>query len=164
MSGQFYGRDLMLRWARNQVFGTRVLASAHLYFGILKGLEEIIDRAREVVCISDRGDAVRVLQARYPSVRISQLPVGTGAKLQGHAHHQPNFLLHTRNALRADLRGHLYLVGAGPWAKIYCGWIKRRGGVAVDLGSGFDLLAGKLTRSIHKEIPKETLRQLSSSL
>jgi hypothetical protein len=53
-------------------------------------------------------------------------------------------------------------VGAGPWAKIYCGWIKRRGGVAVDLGSGFDLLEGKLTRSIHKELPQELLSRLSS--
>jgi hypothetical protein len=162
VAGQWRGRDLMLRWARERSFNAAVLASAHLYLGVLAQLEELADSAREVVCISDRAAAVAALRARFPEKPVTHLPVGGARRRKGGRQGRPDFLLRTREALPADLRGRLCLVGAGPWAKIYCGWIKRRGGVAVDLGSGFDLLEGKLTRSIHKELPQELLSRLSS--
>ena len=62
-----------------------------------------------------------------------------------------------------DLRGCLCLIGAGPWAEIYCTWVKQRGGVAIDLGSGFDLLEGKVTRVMHKEILETELQQLTNA-
>jgi hypothetical protein len=62
----------------------------------------------------------------------------------------PHFLSDVASALPHDLHGCLCLVGAGPWAEIYCAWIKQRGGVAVDIGSGFDLLDGTITRPIHR--------------
>ena len=34
--------------------------------------------------------------------------------------------------------GALFLVGAGAFGKIYCQWIKERGGIAIDIGSIFD--------------------------
>ena len=42
--------------------------------------------------------------------------------------------------------GALFLVGAGPCGKVYCDVIKRRGGIAIDIGSVFDVWAGRLTR------------------
>jgi tetratricopeptide (TPR) repeat protein len=42
--------------------------------------------------------------------------------------------------------GALFLVGAGPCGKVYCDVIKRNGGIAIDIGSVFDLWAGRLTR------------------
>lgn len=50
------------------------------------------------------------------------------------------------------MRGALCLVGAGFWSEIYCAWIKQRGGVAVDIGSGFNLLDGGAPRPIHKAL------------
>jgi hypothetical protein len=41
------------------------------------------------------------------------------------------------------MAGTLCLVGAGMWAELYWTWIRRRGGVAVDIGSGMVLLAGQ---------------------
>ena len=38
--------------------------------------------------------------------------------------------------------GALFLVGAGAFGKIYCHWIRDRGGIAVDIGSLFDSWAG----------------------
>lgn len=45
-----------------------------------------------------------------------------------------------------DCTGSLCLVGAGYVGKIYNIWFKRRGGVALDVGSIFDQWAGRRTR------------------
>ena len=62
----------------------------------------------------------------------------------------PNFLASFEKMLRHDLAGSLVLVGAGPWAEFYCTVAKQRGAVAVDIGSGFDLLSGRNTRPFHR--------------
>jgi hypothetical protein len=41
------------------------------------------------------------------------------------------------------------LVGAGIFGKKYCAVAKQHGAVALDLGSAFDILAGKRTRPVH---------------
>lgn len=46
--------------------------------------------------------------------------------------------------------GTVFLVGAGGLGKIYCSWIKARGGIAIDAGSIFDGWAGLQTRSYLK--------------
>ncbi|MDE0661981.1 MAG: hypothetical protein OXI79_20310 [Gammaproteobacteria bacterium] len=56
--------------------------------------------------------------------------------------HYPEGFEWMEEKLRVPYPGALFLVGAGPWGKIYCSWIKRRGGVAVDIGSLFDSWAG----------------------
>lgn len=56
--------------------------------------------------------------------------------------HYPEGFERVREDLRVPYPAALFLVGAGPWGKIYCSWIKRRGGVAVDIGSLFDSWAG----------------------
>jgi len=43
--------------------------------------------------------------------------------------------------------GSVYLVGAGGLGKLYCQWIKERGGIAIDAGSILDGWAGFQTRS-----------------
>lgn len=48
--------------------------------------------------------------------------------------------------LEVPFTGAVFLVGAGPCGKIYCDVIKRRGGIAIDIGSVFDAWAGRLTR------------------
>ncbi len=72
---------------------------------------------------------------------------------------KPDFLLSVYSILPADMSGSLSLLGAGPWAEIYCTWIKQRGGVAVDIGSGFDLLDGEITRQGHKGVGLEKVRK-----
>lgn len=90
---------------------------------------------------------------KYPESEFEHVAVGK-SRDPGHpdAAIAPEFLLEVENALSRDLRGCLCLVGAGVWAEIYCTWIKRNGGVGVDIGSGFDLLAGKATRPIHQSV------------
>jgi len=44
-------------------------------------------------------------------------------------------------------KGKVFLVGAGGLGKVYCMWIKRAGGIALDIGSVLDGWAGAATRS-----------------
>ena len=55
--------------------------------------------------------------------------------------------------------GAVFLVGAGALGKIYCQWIKERGGIALDIGSMCDAWAevGRLRKSCHRlEVYDET--------
>ena len=56
--------------------------------------------------------------------------------------HYPDGFNEIRETLKIPYPGALFLVGAGICGKIYCQWIKDRGGVAVDIGSMFDSWAG----------------------
>lgn len=49
--------------------------------------------------------------------------------------HYPDGFHELRETLQVPFRGALFLVGAGAFGKIYCQWIKERGGIAVDIGS-----------------------------
>jgi len=55
---------------------------------------------------------------------------------------------------RKTIKNNLFLVGAGGLGKIYCSWIKERGGIALDIGSIFDGWDGLVTRSYLKNIGK----------
>lgn len=48
--------------------------------------------------------------------------------------------------------GAVYLVGAGILGKIYCNEIKKHGGIAIDVGSLIDGIAGLKTRTIPQEV------------
>jgi hypothetical protein len=67
----------------------------------------------------------------------------------GSQSHFPDFFNSVKDSLRADLSGALVLVGAGIFGKVYCAVAKQSGGVALDLGSAFDVLANKVTRPSH---------------
>ena len=56
--------------------------------------------------------------------------------------HFPEGYRRMRDCLHVPYRGALFLVGAGPFGKVYCHWIKQRGGVALDIGSMFDSWGG----------------------
>ena len=77
--------------------------------------------------------------------------------------HYPARFLELRETLRVPFPGAVFLVGAGALGKIYCQWIKDRGGVALDIGSMCDAWAGvgRLRKSCHRleiydEIPPLT--------
>lgn len=55
----------------------------------------------------------------------------------------------------APCKGNPCLVGAGVIGKIYTNWFRDRGGVAIDIGAVFDLLAGFETRGPGRGLDKE---------
>jgi glycosyltransferase GT-like protein len=60
--------------------------------------------------------------------------------------HFPTVFERLREELDVRWPGEVFLIGAGYVGKIYCGWVKERGGIAIDIGSVFDLWAGEATR------------------
>ena len=146
--GVFRAVDFMLRLAQGRSLSGKVVGSAHFYFSVLDHLETLLLHAPNVVCISSEAQVTEKLNEKYPRNRFTHIPVGK-AQSDVSSRSEPSFLREVESCLPLDMRGTLCLVGAGIWAETYCMWIKRRGGCAIDIGSGFDLMAGKVTRPVH---------------
>ncbi len=159
ISGQWRAMDYLLRLAAQGAFDHKILTSAHLYFSLLEHLDLILPLARKIFIISDRERIMDKFKHKYPKVDFEFIPVGKPAASSQTPRDKPDFLEAVFSSLPADLRGSLCLIGAGPWAEIYCGWVKQRGGVGVDLGTGFDLLDGEATRPIHTLLGLEQVRK-----
>ncbi len=159
ISGQWRALDYMLYLAKQRFFDHKILASAHLYFSLLEHLDQIIPLAQKVILISDRKHIMEKLTRKYPKVNFEFIWIGIPPDSNIAPRNQPDFLRSTFSVLPPDLHGTLGLVGAGPWAEIYCTWIKQRGGVGVDIGTGFDLLDGEVTRPVHKLLGSERVKK-----
>ncbi len=72
--------------------------------------------------------------------RIDALPS------EGLGEHFPRYFEALRSELHVDFPGMLFLVGAGLFGKVYCQWIKERGGIGLDIGSVMDPWVGINTR------------------
>ena len=160
VSGNWRAVDFMLKLAHRSIFKAKILASAHLYFSILENLHNILPFAKKVFILSNRTKIIDKLVLKYPNINFKYISVGSSEILSSD---QPDFLLSIYSTLPVDMVGSLSLVGAGPWAEIYTTWIKQKGGVAVDIGSGFDLMEGELTRPVHKRLSLDKIQQYTSS-
>ncbi|QNJ17348.1 hypothetical protein SynA1840_01814 [Synechococcus sp. A18-40] len=138
---------------RGDVRGATV-ASAHLYIAVLRQLSKLVESSKAILLITSHKECADIFKERWPHKPIHLILVGNNSKNQTKPPKQPNFLLRLYKNLPYDLQGTLCLVGSGPWSEIYCSYVKERGGVAVDIGSGFDIIRGASTRPIHNHIQK----------
>lgn len=152
-TGVFRSTDYMLSLAKNQYLKGKIIASAHLYLGIVAHLPELIAAADRVILITDQIDAAKAIRQSFQRPDAELIRVGQPSKKdRNKPPRKPYFLKRICAKLPMNLNGALCLIGSGPWSEIYCSHIKQRGGVAVDLGSGFDLLTGRSTRPIHRRL------------
>jgi hypothetical protein len=158
-SGHWRAIDFMLHLASSGAFNNKTIASAHLYFSVLEHLHDILLHAKKVFILSSRKPVADELARRYPDIRFEYISVGLPDEKP--LSDKPDFLSATYSMLPDDMSGSLSLIGAGTRAEIYCTWIKQKGGVAVDIGSGFDLLDGRTTRPIHKKLELDKTHQYS---
>lgn len=115
----------------------RLLQHALLYRPLLEGVDFVgVVSCRRVM------DALRevfgVAEVRWYGVKGELEDTG---EIQ--TPHFPDGFEELRETLHVPYPGALFLVGAGVFGKIYCHWIKQRGGIAVDIGSIFDSWAGE---------------------
>jgi hypothetical protein len=157
ITGHIRGVDFLIRLAEDGRLNSKLIAPAHFYFGLAQRLKTLLSATEHLICITNRTDMVRKLQTQNPALKITHIPVGTVGRHGRNKHPHPVFLDEVRAQLPGQARGCLHLIGAGVWAELYCNWIKENGGVAVDLGSGFDLLSGRLTRPVHRRMPRALL-------
>ena len=158
--GHLRGIDLMLRWATEGHFKSKCLAPAHLYFSVICHLEELILLTEKVICITDKQLVVDALRQKFSNSQFEQIIVGKWQNSSGSDVALPGFLSKVEAELPEDMTGCLCLIGAGVWAEFYCTLAKQRGGVAIDIGSGFDLLAGISSRPVHKYLSDSLITNL----
>jgi len=148
--GVWQSVDYLPRLARGGIFKDKVVASAHLYLGVLQSLDRIVPNAQCVLLLTNHDGVVGKIRKKYPDLSIGHIPVG---RTKGSPPlDRPDFIRNVAEDLPPEMRGCFCLVGAGIWSEIYCTWIKRRGGVAVDIGSGFNLLNGAALRPVHRQL------------
>jgi hypothetical protein len=150
LSGQWRGVDYMLKLTREGLFQKKLVVSAHCYFAIVKYLDTLLNGLNSLWLITSETESVEIIKNKYPQLKIhviSQPKTPRPLKEQS-----PYFIAETLSQLPNKLSGELVLIGAGPWAEIYADNIKQRGGVGVDIGTGFDLIAGKMSRPVHRRV------------
>jgi len=154
----------MLKMARLGCLQGKVIASANLYLAIINNLRLLFEKVHgSVVLVTDQFDSVRLLQSKFPHVQFQIIPLPLTKLKWLRLPRMPIFVALFEKLLDHHLEGSLVLVGAGPWAEFYCAIAKQRGAVAVDIGSGFDLLAGRNTRPFHDRLKRSSQDQYSYS-
>ena len=79
--------------------------------------------------------------------RVYAVPEQADGSVRGDIRpHYPVYCDWLADVVQANASDHLFLVGAGICGKIYCEAIRRGGGIAIDVGSIFDLWAGRFSR------------------
>jgi hypothetical protein len=143
-----FGRQAL----ENRRFRHAGMTNAWVYIGLIPQLDRLMENAARVIVITGKKELKAAFEERLKH-RLAAFMVipdrACEAASEPRPSHYPARFNEIVEALRSDLRGALILVGAGILGKIYCGVARQHGGVALDLGSGFDLLAGKLTRPAH---------------
>ncbi len=147
ISGHWRSIDYMLNIAQQGLLKDKIITSAHLYFSILDNLNELMKSSKKTLIINNNPTISERLEVKFNKECIF-VPVGNNE--QNHNQNTPTFLLNFHKKLPSCLKGVLCLIGAGPWSEFYCFIIKQKGGVAIDIGSGFDLLDGETIRPVHK--------------
>ena len=159
MTGVWNAIDRMLGLASLGALHGKTIGSAHFYLAVLKNLDALVEAADRVLLVSSDEELSKAFEEKYPDKRIDYIQVGRGQSQQSESG-EPDFLPGVASLLPEDMTGSLALVGAGIWANMYCTWIKRLGGAAVDIGSGVDLLMGRESRPMHRFLDTSDLRSL----
>lgn len=123
------------------------IPSIHAYLYQQDGLARILEAARRVRLVGPH-PVENLVSTRY-HVEVTgrhDIPMESAWATGAVPEHFPARYDELRHELAPEA-GELYLVGAGICGKSYCAWIRRRGGIAIDIGSVFDCWAGKLTRT-----------------
>lgn len=128
----------------------KLITSAWIHLDLHSRFDELLAISSKVIVITGRNELHEGFAARLGDRLAAFLSVpvqGFVPESLASAHFCQRFQ-EICDFLKQDLTGHLVLVGAGLFGKIYCDVAARYGGVALDLGSMFDVLSGHDTRPV----------------
>lgn len=154
LEGKFwsYAKEVALDLSNNGIF-----CSIDIHFDFLNegSYDNLLKSVDKLFYISGR-DVTKGLKKRYPNLAIESFIITPELKFESDKEkerHYPNQYLKIKDWISdLDCSNSLCLVGAGVIGKIYNIWFKRRGGVSIDIGSIFDLWAGRKTRGKERGI------------
>jgi hypothetical protein len=136
--------------------GSVTLCNPTVHYSLLLSgaFDRILTGLAEISVISCHSQLPGRLSHRYaiPSVNFIRVPGEMGReKILGSSAaegvHFPSRFNEICTILRNEVSpGQVFLVAAGLLGKVYCGIIKERGGIAIDIGAVADIWMGKNTR------------------
>lgn len=123
--------------------------AVHFYLQQSGHLSEVINAAESITLITGR-DIRSQFSDRFPGKKVIQLllPSESAFRLENENPRDEHYPL-VFEAIKSEIESisrHLVLVGGGFLCKIYCDIAKRKGAIAIDVGSVFDYWAGIPTR------------------
>jgi hypothetical protein len=140
-----------LRQGRDPALVTHSRCNGDLY----EALPSLLDSQKRVSAISCR-DLRPTLEGDYgvTDVAIYQIPSqyvvrGVDGPYEQAMHDVaiwPDFYQQLQARISVRARGEIFLIGAGLFGKELCIRVRERGGIALDMGSALDRMAGKTTR------------------
>jgi hypothetical protein len=138
----------------------KIGCDAEIHRSLFPHLRELVE-GRDVGLVSCRDQLVVALQERLGAAsvafhRVPEQAMVKHAAAEQSTGHYPDRYRELRAKLATIAPGRLYLVGAGMPGKVYCHDIRVAGGVALDLGSALDVLAGRPAR---RNITEDVLDQ-----
>jgi hypothetical protein len=123
------------------------------------GLNHILSTTKFVGLVTCRTNILEKFQAKYKieTVKCYEIPEEqTHAALSIRLPHFPHRYEELLRLIEVPFKGAPFLVGGGILGKVYCSHIKNLGGIAIDIGSIFDVWAGISNRSyIDAELKKK---------
>lgn len=118
-------------------------------------LEKLIAGKRKVGLISCHSELPEIIKQtlQVQEVKFHKIPGEKGRKTiigyeAAHGQHYPDVFTSITKDISFTEPGMLYLVAAGSLGKLYCNFVKKSGGVAIDIGSVADIWLGKITRPL----------------
>jgi len=151
-SSDFWGKglEIMIEAIGEDIVNKRFCnIDVHMEF-LEKGLLSYILQNREKLVYVSCRDLTEKFKQNFKIKEVVHLSVPPEIKFNtdyaGVNHYPERFNEIMREIKNMDLKGVLCLVGAGFVGKSYCSELAKQGGVAIDLGSVFDLWAGRKTR------------------
>ena len=159
--GLIYARSFFYDELRKGHCSESTVTNAWIHLDLVPLLPELLKCAQNVIVITGRSELEGKFRERLGGklTDFLRVPVQGFVPADLEESHFPKRYNEVRNILRhRTLEGVLVLVGAGLFGKVYCYDVRKAGGVAVDLGSAFDLLAGVVSRPIHNQVDANSFR------
>lgn len=150
--GLLHARKQVERLLEMGCLSDAILTHAWVYISLIPALPEIVDACKKLIVITGRDKLRSDFLSRFSSKEIDFISIpleGSRRSRKNRTRHYPGVYEHVLKRIDGNLAGTLVLVGAGIFGKVYCHTAKQHGAVALDLGSGFDVLSGIKTRPIH---------------
>ena len=161
----------------------RTRAAAHIghclfHQDLDQALPDLLEGVTRVSVVSCRDVRARLIaEHRLEEVAVYQVPSqfimrAIDGDYEARLHDVPiwpDFYNHLESTLTVHETGEVFLVGAGLFGKSLCVRIRERGGIALDMGSTLDRLAGKSTRGrrrppFERTAPPKPVRRRPPSL
>lgn len=113
---------------------------------LLAGSYERLLRGRDFVGVISGRDVTPHLKSAFGVREVAWHPLPAQARHDGvgPVAHYPDRYRELLAGLVVPHPGAVFLVGAGIVGKVYCAEVKRRGGIAIDIGAVADIWAGRL--------------------